>query len=109
MKTIFISLVSTVLISNIAWSQPASETTTNTASGSEAIVTQANHSAKAYKPYTNESEKNNSLFRGALAIHEMNVTVFSNRPVDYTPSGLKNSQKSSFSGLVLEKHLSQFK
>jgi hypothetical protein len=73
MKTVFISLMSTLLISNIAWGQPASETTSNTASKSEAIATQAKHTAKAYKPYTNESQKNNSLFRGALAIHQMNV------------------------------------
>lgn len=148
MKTVFISLVSTLLISNIAWGQPASEATSNTASRPEAIATQTEHPAKAYKPNTNESQKNNSLLRGALAIHEMNVKhimkvqskqlvlvatpytnesekynslgraalavhemnvkAFFNRPVDYTPSSLTNSQNSSFFGSVLEKHLSQF-
>lgn len=113
MKPLFSCLIPTLLISNIAWAEPVKHTTIN--SISEAMIQITARTAKpqehsmVFRPYTHESEKNNSLSRAALAIQEKNVKVERNIEINDSHTNSSNIRTNSLFDAVLVKQASHFK
>tara|TARA_R110000772_G_scaffold21510_1_gene59059 strand:- start:654 stop:986 length:333 start_codon:yes stop_codon:yes gene_type:complete len=110
MKHISIIIFSTgIILSNVAWANPINQPSTNSLSEAALEINAKNApsqtNAEAAKPYTNESEKNNSLSRGALALQQAHTKSHSNDK----PSHSASFQQSSFYGAVLEKQFSPYK
>jgi len=112
MKNVSIIILSTVLLSNVAWGKSIIQPTTNSLSQAaleiNAINTQPQQHMATAKLYTHQSEKNNSLAHAALAIQEMNMKAESDSKITYSQTQSKRGQHSSFYGAVLEKHFSRF-
>jgi hypothetical protein len=79
-----------MLLFNSTWAQPVNHTSSNSISeainGHTPTNTNQGHEAKnLVSSYTHDSEKYNSLFRGALAIQGVraNLVINSNSKIDY--------------------------
>jgi hypothetical protein len=112
MKNVPIIILSTFMLSNVAWGNPVIQPTTNSLSKAaleiNAMNAQPQKNLKASTVYTHESEKNNSLAHAVLAIQEANMKVDSANAVSYSQTRSTHGQHSSFYGAVLEKQFSQF-
>lgn len=100
-----------MMLSSVAWGKPLIQPTTDSLSKAvleiNAMNAQPQKNIKASTVYTHESEKNNSLFRAALAIQEANMKVHSVNEVSYTQTKTTHRQQNSFYGAVLEKQFKQ--
>jgi hypothetical protein len=112
MKNVPIIILSTFMLSNVAWANPVIQPTTNSLSKAaleiNAMNTQPQKYTKVAPVYTHESEKNNSLAHAVLAIQEANMKVDSANAVTYSQTRPTYGQQNSFYGAVLEKQFSQF-
>lgn len=114
MKNASIIILSTFMLSNIAWAGTVIQPTTNSLSQAvleiNAMHAPPQTNMTPAKAYTNESEKNNSLARGALALQEAHMkTDSSNDKVNHTATKSRTTQQSSFYGAVLDKQFSHYK
>ncbi|NQY26475.1 MAG: hypothetical protein HRT92_04780 [Piscirickettsiaceae bacterium] len=78
MNRLLITLLLTFLLSNIAWAKQASQLIETNSLSKAAIEISALNApsptnTELATPYTHASEKNNSLFRAVLAIHESQI------------------------------------
>ncbi len=113
MKNTSIIILSTFMLSNIAWGEPAVHLSNNSLSESVLEINAINappptNTAPA-KAYSNESQKNNSLSRGALAKQEEHTQGNVKSEVSSSPTKSTSSQQSSFFGAVLDKQSSNYK
>lgn len=114
MKTGFFLIISTLLLSSMAWGQ-SSVYQTETNSLSRAVLKMAakkeqpKDETQTKIPYTHKSEQNNSLARGALAKQGVNVNlrVNSASKVNYSNTVSKREQHNSFFHAVLAKQFNQ--
>jgi|GEM_PF-1752045 len=112
MKNVSIIILSTFMLSNVAWGKPAIQPTTNSLSKAVLEINAMNAptqmNMKPAKSYTHESEKNNSLFQAALAIQEAQMKVDADSGLSYSQRKSTHRHNNSFFNSVLEKHFSQF-
>lgn len=113
MKHISIIILSTCILSNVAWADSVIQPTTNSLSEAVLEINAKNAppqtNLEPAKPYTNESEKNNSLSRGALAMQEAHMKSPSNGVVIHSATKSTTTHQNSFYGAVLEKQFSHYK
>lgn len=112
MKNVPIIILSTFMLSNVAWGNPVIQPTTNSLSKAALEINAMNTQPQKYTNvapvYTHESEKNNSLAHAVLAIQEANMKVDSANAISYSQTKSIHGQRSSFYGAVLEKQFSPF-
>lgn len=110
MTKILIPLFSALLLSTTVSAKPASELTDRN-SLPKAVLEMAHQENKSYTnkdhatPYTHESEKNNSLVRGALAKQgaQVNFRFNSDSEVSYSRDATKSENNNSLSRGALAK------
>lgn len=107
MKNISLVILSTLMLSSDVWANSVTQVTTNSLSQAVLEINAMNAPVQTNmtpaKPYSNESEKNNSLSRAALAIQEAHTKNRSNNKMSYTTSKSTTKYQNSFYGAVLEK------
>jgi anion-transporting ArsA/GET3 family ATPase len=90
MKNVPIIILSTFMLSNVAWGKPVIQPTTNSLSKATLEINAMNaqpHPQKYTKVSsvnTHENEKDNSLSHAVLAIQEANMKVDSTNVVNYS-------------------------
>ncbi|HDY85941.1 hypothetical protein LCGC14_0560570 [marine sediment metagenome] len=114
MRHIPIIALSTCLLSSIASANSPIQPTTNSLSQAvleiNAMHAPAQTNMTPAKPYTNESEKNNSLSRAALAMQEAHMKTHKpNDQVVQSATTSTTTQQSSFYGAVLDKQFNRYK
>jgi hypothetical protein len=112
MKNIFIIILSTFMISNVAWGNPVFQPTTNSLSKAAAEINAMNAppqtNMQATKINTHQIEKNNSLFQAVLAIQQAQMKRDPNIELNYSQTESLHRHDNSFFNAVLEKHFSHF-
>lgn len=112
MTKLLITLLSTFLLSNIAWAHTTAYLTgINSLPGAVLEIAAMNHhpqtNLKAATPYSNEHEKYNSLTRAVLAQHEANLSASikdASSTVLYSHFTDTNERYNSLSRGALAKH-----
>ena len=98
MTKLILTLLSTVMLSNVAWAQPVAHLT-ETNSLSKAVLEMAAMNAQPQKnakveiPYSHESEKNNSLSRAVLAKQGVKVNLHFDRTSEVSYSRYTNKSE----------------